>query len=367
MAPGNCRLGDDVPVMSETPAPPGPGAPLVLGLDVGGTSTRCLVADLRGRRVGCGQSGGANPHGVGMAVAVARIGEAVAGALAGVDPGRVVASVMGAAGFAAYASLDGPFARMWGATGLQGRPRVVGDALVGFCAGTSARDGTVVISGTGAGAVQVSDLEQSLVGDSLGWLLGDDGSGQWVGREAVRHLLAPRPGHGGELPDDPLSRAVRLAVVGRPTGSRDDLIRILYAGPPLALSALAPLVVGLAREGDADAVAVVLGAVDRLERSVQQVRPAGDDTPLVLTGGLFASELLLEQLTARLVARWPLASVVRSGSGAGGAAWLAAHEPAARQAAARPSSLPVGGSGPDVVPPPDRHTALTRLPLAIDP
>jgi len=336
--------------------------PLVLGLDVGGTSTRCLVADLRGRRVGVGRSGGANPNGVGMPVALTRIGEAVVSALADLDPRRVVGAVMGAAGFAAHAAPDEPFTRMWRATGLTTLPRVVGDALVGFCAGSSARDGTIVISGTGAGAVQVADLEQGLLGDSLGWLLGDDGSGQWVGREAVRHLLAPRPDAPGRLPDDPLSRAVRDAVLGRPTsgpGSRDDVIRVLYAGSPLALSALAPVVVELARDGDPVAVGILYGAVEHLERSVRQVRRPGDRTPVVLTGGLFASEVLRGTLTTALSQRWPLADVLPSGSGAGGAAWLAAHAPGARAAAS-------GAGGGDAVPDPAVHTSLTRLPLAVD-
>ncbi len=343
-------------------ARPGASDPLVLGLDVGGTSTRCLVADRHGRRVGVGGSGGANPNGVGMSVALTRIGEAVADALAGLDSALVVAAVMGAAGFAAHAAVDEPFERMWRATGLTVLPRVVGDALVGFCAGSSARDGTIVISGTGAGAVQVEDLEQGLLGDALGWLLGDDGSGQWVGREAVRHLLAPRPDAAGLLPDDPLSRAVRGAVLGRPTagqGSRDDVIRVLYAGSPLALSALAPVVVDLARDGDPVAVGILCDAADHLERTVRLVRRPGDRTPVVLTGGLFASEVLRDTLTAALSQRWPLADVLPSGSGAGGAAWLALHEPGAKAAAAD------AGAG-DAVPGPDVHASLTRLPLAVD-
>lgn len=324
--------------------------PLVLGLDVGGTSVRCLVATTRGRRLGTGAAPGANPNAVGMPTALAHVGAAVTAALAGLDPARVAAAVMGAAGFAAHAHLGEDFARVWDATGLIVRPRLVGDGLVGFCAGTPARDGTIVLGGTGSGALEVRDLREGLVHDAAGWLLGDDGSGQWVGREAVRHAIRPGPS-----PRDPLAVAVRRALLGRDDGDRQDLVRAVYAASPLVLSTLAPVVVGLARDGDPDAVRVLVDAARLLERSVAAVRRAGDSTPVVLVGGLFSSEVLLAALTTRLQRTWPGAAVLRGGSGAGGAAWLAVQDLAA-----------AGHEGHAGLVGPTLHAALTRLPLAVD-
>lgn len=329
----------------DTPA----GPPLLLGLDVGGTSVRCLVAEPSGRRVGTGQAAGANPNAVGLPTALEHIAEAVSAALRGLDRARVVASVMGAAGFGTDQGVAEPARDLWARLGVGGSFRLVGDALVGFCAGTDATNGTIIISGTGAGAIEIEALTQGLVCDAAGWLLGDDGSGQWVGREAVRHTVRPSR----DLPNDPLSRAVREAVLGRADARRDELVRALYAGPPLALSALAPVVVGLARDGDDDARRILVAAAALLERSTSLVRATGDTTPIVLTGGLFASEVLLEAFTQRLHQHWPGAPVLRSGSGAGGAAWLAAHDLAETATAT---------GTPDAA----LHAALTRLPLAVD-
>ena len=70
---------------------------LVLGGDLGGTSTRILVARTDGGACGRGTAGAGNPisHPAGAEKA---LGDALRAALSGVDPGRVRASVIGVAG-----------------------------------------------------------------------------------------------------------------------------------------------------------------------------------------------------------------------------------------------------------------------------
>ncbi|HZE40913.1 MAG TPA: BadF/BadG/BcrA/BcrD ATPase family protein, partial [Stackebrandtia sp.] len=70
----------------------------ILGLDVGGTSTRALLADLDGRTLGRGKAGGGNPVSRGRATAEANLTTAVRQALDGADPARVRAAVVGIAG-----------------------------------------------------------------------------------------------------------------------------------------------------------------------------------------------------------------------------------------------------------------------------
>ena len=74
--------------------------------------------------------------------------------------------------------------------GLRCPYAVHGDALVAYASGTAAPDGTVLIAGTGAITAQVHELRLDRIADGHGWLLGDAGSGFWLGREAVRRLLA---------------------------------------------------------------------------------------------------------------------------------------------------------------------------------
>jgi len=294
---------------------------LILGMDVGGTRARCLVADLTGRRLGLGEGGGGNPISHGVVAAIEQIRTAIDQALRDIDRTRVASSVIGVAGFAEGDEARLAFQTMWEGLGVAGQLRLTNDTLVAFAAGTPEVSGTVIVSGTGAAAVEVVDGHEGLVADGIGWLLGDHGSGFWVGREAVRHTL--RAG-GAVCRDDLLTVSVSHRLLGR-LGTRVELIRAAYAGPPVALARLAPVVVAAADQGDVVAQHILATAADRLEESAASVRDVGADSPIVLSGGMFATRHLIDPLRERLRARWPRASIHRATNGAGGAAWLAAQ------------------------------------------
>lgn len=293
--------------------------PLVLGVDIGGTSVRAQVSDLAGTRLGAGRAGGGNPNSVGMDTAVENIRTALEASLRGVDRAAVAMAVVGAAGFGDQRDPGPAFLAMWLTLDLRVPATMVSDPLIAFAAGTDEHDGTVVVSGTGAAAVGIVDLRPDLVADGNGWLLGDDGSGYWVGREAVRHTVRPLRG----IPDDALSLAVTAHLLGRP-GNRYEVVRDLYAGSPMRLTTLTRVVVGAAESGNPDARRILDDAAALLERSTSTVRGPGLETPVVLSGGMFASAYLLGSLTARLRKHWPGAPIRRATNGAGGATWLAA-------------------------------------------
>ncbi|GAA4194597.1 BadF/BadG/BcrA/BcrD ATPase family protein [Streptosporangium oxazolinicum] len=311
----------------------------VLGLDVGGTSSRALLLDASGRRAGYGRAPGGNPAAHGNAVAVANIGLALELALRGTDPGLVAGAVVGLAGGGALDHLV--FDPMWAATGMRVPPRLTGDLGIAFAAGTAEPRGTALIAGTGAIAARIEDGEPVMIADGLGWLLGDQGSGFWLGREAAgaaAHALSRGDAGGG------LTRLVVAALledeipgtgagVGEMGGggagtveeTRALAIRLVVRAqsrPPLELARLAPLVSRAAAEGDPAALEIVSTAARLLCETVAEVRQTGETTPIVLAGSVLTSE-------------GPVASAVRerlgpsavlAGDGAGAAAWLAGRE-----------------------------------------
>ena len=100
-----------------------------------------------------------------------------------------------------------------------------------------------MIAGTGAVAGRVTGSDVADRRDGWGWLVGDRGSGFWLGRAAVQSTLQ-RPTTVAPLSG--LHEAVLTAVgadldQGRYVASR-DLIRVCYAEPPIRLARLAPLV-----------------------------------------------------------------------------------------------------------------------------
>jgi glucosamine kinase len=326
---------------------PRPSDPLVIGLDIGGSSTRAVVASVAGERWGAGAAGGGNPTSHGVERAADQLRAALRAALADVDPGLVRAGAIGLAGagrLRADPAGRAAFDRAWSDAGLRCRYDVHGDALVGYASATAAPSGTVLIAGTGAIAAQVRELTLDRVADGHGWLLGDDGSGFWLGREAVRHTLADLDAH---RTPSPLSALVLTELLGsarvaaRPRETVDLLVQTVTRRPAIDLAALAPLVVRAERAGDPAAGTIIATAASRLAGSVARIRTDDATTPVVLGGGLLTGPgpvapgdglpvdsgtgPLTTAVSALLAQRWPTAALLTAGDGAAAAAWLAAR------------------------------------------
>ena len=304
-----------------------PGKDYVIGLDVGGTSTRVLAIDLDGNRVAESRGAGGNPVSRGRHAAVRNVSNALAEVLSIVPADRVRSAVMGIAGISTLRNDDGTplFDPMWRDMGLASRARLVADATVAFAAGTSQPSGTVLIAGTGAIATAIIDRTPAgRRSDGYGWLLGDLGSGFWLGREAVtatlRHIDGIGPG--GSLVDTVLSAI--LPTETAPTVDR--VITQVMQSDPVTLSQYAPLVTRAADEGDPLAEDIIEAAVDHLIESVGKIH-TGDGRPIVLAGSLAASDTpVARRLRVLLGRRYPESQIRTATDGAAGAAWLAAAD-----------------------------------------
>jgi len=306
---------------------------LALGGDLGGTSTRIVVVGTDGREHGRSIADGGNPTSRPGSAAVA-LGDALRAALAGVEPGRVRASVIGVAGGSALRTpaVAAQFEEVWSAAGLTCDPGYAPDLEVAFAAGTPEPDGSVLVAGTGTCAGSLTDHRLTRTADGHGWLLGDDGSGFWLGREAVR--VALRTLDAGEVPGLLASAVLReldsqadgaSATGGRRgiNAQRDRVIQAVYSRPGVQLSALAPLVTAAHREGDPQARSIVERAADALLGTLSLIRDEGESTPIVLAGSLAGDTSPVGTVLRTLLPARFGGAVYPARSGAGGAAWLA--------------------------------------------
>ena len=327
-------------------------APLLLGIDAGGTSVDAVLAQPDGTVSGTGHAGAGNPVALPLETVTGHLAEAVMKALGDVDPARVVSAVLGVAGVARFARQDGTRAlrRAWREAGLQAEVRVVADPVVAFAAGTPARRGAVLVGGTGTIAAAIDDARVTSRVDGHGWLVGDDGSGFWLGRQAVRAVLSELDGRGEPT-------VLRYAVLATMTGCDElpadasqqlDLLRAaVYEEAPIALARLATLVPAAADAGDRVAQRIVDRAVALLMDTVEALLargsagpagprdghcPIGPSSPMVLAGSVLASPGPIQrEVGRRITTRYGTAPLI-AGSGAGGAAWLAAHQLTRRDA-----------------------------------
>jgi N-acetylglucosamine kinase-like BadF-type ATPase len=309
-----------------------PASALVLGGDLGGTSTRIVVADHEGNVVGRGSAAGGNPTSH-PASAAANFGQALHAALAGLDPTAVKAAVIGAAGGSALARAEvrAQFDAAWHGAGLTGEPHFIGDLEVAFASGTPEPDGVVLIAGTGSAAGLVRDHQLVRTADGHGWLLGDDGSGFWLGREAVRSVL--RKLDLGE-PIGVLGEAVVQAVlpdrdehaIAQREGYdvlRDDLIRTVNSRPPVMLAELAKTVVWAFEQNDETAHALVKRAAELLTETVGRLTTTSDKGPLVLAGSVAGESSPVGRLLREAIHNHFSGDVLTARDGVGGATWLA--------------------------------------------
>jgi len=175
--------------------------------------------------------------------------------------------------------------------GLAGRVEVISDAQAALLGALGNRPGVLVLSGTGSILVGYDGRGRWTRAGGLGPLVGDEGSGFWLGREWLRSMVA----------DGSLSRTLRL---------------VHAADPVAAIAALAPSVLARARRGDANARRIVRDGQRHLAASIRDVARR-----LALRAPIDAS-----WAGSVLGNRWFRAGVIRATARAGlRARW---HEPA---------------------------------------
>ena len=291
--------------------------------------------DLTGRRLGFGTANGANPNSPSPELGAEQVAAAVRAALAdaGCRPDQVAQGVLGLAGASRLAdkAVALLYDTAWHSLGLRCAPRIVTDYEVAFAAGTAEPSGTVLVAGTGSVAARIVDHRQVAIAGGYGWLLGDEGSAFWLGRQAVRGTLDMLR-TGAAL--GPLARSVlaeALSPQGEPPStpaSRHSiaahLITAATGAPPIGLARLAPLVSAAFCEGDPLAEQIVEDAVDCLVRTVRAVRSPDEQTPIVMIGSLVSADVPLGERLRRSLGEAFGGAVERASDGAAGAAWLAA-------------------------------------------
>ncbi|HEU4783117.1 MAG TPA: BadF/BadG/BcrA/BcrD ATPase family protein [Ktedonobacterales bacterium] len=281
--------------------------PLFLGVDGGGSKTLAVIVDQGGCERGRGVAGSSNHEVVGLERAVAAIREAVgqATAIAHADL-PLTAAWIGLAGIDQPRDIEllTPAVRAFA-----GRVRISNDAEL-VLSGLPHQIGVAVISGTGSIALG-SDAQGTLarVG-GWGHVLGDEGSGFGIGREALQCAVRAADGRGP-------ATALLDNILGHwQLPAPEALLERVYPTfDKTAIAALAPLVLALAREGDSVACKIEARAAHELALAVMAVaRRLGfvaGPLPVAFGGGVLIHEKRLRALTTRRIARtWSVTPVL---------------------------------------------------------
>jgi N-acetylglucosamine kinase-like BadF-type ATPase len=195
--------------------------------------------------------------------------------------------------------------------GARSRIVVVNDALVALVAGIGDAPGVVIICGTGSIAYGRSADRAARAG-GWGHVLGDEGSGYWIGRRALRAVARAADGRGPATSLTP--RVLNHFAVAKPV----DLVAEVYDRqlPHHALAQLARQVQQGRDEGDEVATQILEQAAHELVRAarsvVEKLSMQEEAVHFVLAGGVFTGvPFLAEELKRRLPAIAPRSQVKR--------------------------------------------------------
>ncbi|MCH8272974.1 MAG: hypothetical protein IIB41_06935 [Candidatus Marinimicrobia bacterium] len=258
---------------------------IFLGIDAGGTKTTAVAADLNGEQIRTAQGA----PGAISAIGVSGVNSLITELLRELD---------------LYDSLDGLQAATFGFSGV-GRAdvkekveneiekigvnnfKLITDAELLHYSAFGESDGILLEAGTGAVCISGNINALTQIG-GWGFLLGDEGGGYQIGRDAIRKTLAE---YDKNLSVSNLSIEIMKFYGAK---KRGELIDVVYSADnnQKIISSSAYKVCEMAKQGDTDAQTIVEDAATHLSALLQTalVKYATDDLIKIACAGSILSE-----------------------------------------------------------------------------
>jgi glucosamine kinase len=311
--------------------------PNFLAIDAGGTKTQCLLADDT-RILARASTGTVKLMRVSEAEATARLQAMLkeVAASANISLSQITRTCFGLAG------LSSPAVRAWAthtvSALVSGELILCGDEEIALDAAFTGGPGILIIAGTGSNAIGRSVTGNLFGAGGWGPVLGDEGSGYWIGLEAIRAALRAqdRIGLGGsstgllreiEAHWNLTSLGELIAVANQRAPSPGTL--------PPDFASLAPVVARCSEHGDSLAAGILERAGEELTDLVTLVfhkmtappESAPPEIGVAFTGSVLAHIAPVRAaMAARLTLSLPTARLIASPvDPLDGALWRARH------------------------------------------
>ncbi len=260
---------------------------LAIGVDGGGTQTRCVVLNERAQVIGFGVSGASKPDAVEPTLGRAHLQECIRKACQDCGgPGAIDTVFLGMGGVISQTDVQVVLGMLDG-LGLRA-DATIGvdlDIRIALAGGTGGKPGIALIVGTGSSCYGRNANGDAWRSGGWGYIVDDYGSGFYLGQKALEAVIRAADGRG-----EPTA-LTQPCMDGLGIHDLSELMHRIYY-PRLdhtGIAALAPIVVQVAADHDPIAQAIIERGCDELALMVQvTTRKLGlpDDVLVIPVGSL---------------------------------------------------------------------------------
>lgn len=239
---------------------------ILAGIDAGGTATKCILLNQAGEVLAQSQAGPANYQVVGLENAIREINIALKQAC--VEANIEYVDILGIGMAGAGSEVDRQKIKA-GLFPLEKAKNcyLTDDGEIAVLGAHSGKPGLVTIAGTGSIVYGVGVDGSKARGGGWGPLLGDEGSGFWIGITALKAIIKAGEERG------PQTVLTDKIVTHLHLENLRQLVPLVYQErlPRKEIASLAPLVIEAVEEGDQVARRIIDQGLDELVLTVQAV------------------------------------------------------------------------------------------------
>jgi len=173
------------------------------------------------------------------------------------------------------------------------------DVALGYRANFNEDRGIYLYAGTGSIAIYIDEDRKLRANGGWGYLLGDEGAGYWIGREALRQLL-------GEIESGKNISRIKEILNGKlAIFNRSEILKYAYGNSREDIARLAKPLIELAIQGDSSAKEITKISAQHLSDLVLRTEEnAGlKNARIVFGGGIAQSGAIITSEIERILGR----------------------------------------------------------------
>jgi N-acetylglucosamine kinase-like BadF-type ATPase len=185
--------------------------------------------------------------------------------------------------------------------------RVVSDIELAYRANFEVGEGILLYAGTGSVAYAIDEKSEAHKIGGWGYLLGDEGAGYWIGKEAIRLSLFELEKK-GKINEGSLSDQILKEIQA---SDWDGVKTFVYSKDRAEIAALSKIVDRAAEAGDLEAISILTKAASHLGDLVNRTDGVlvRKSLPVKFTGGICGSKILYAELEKYLRMRVSISTV----------------------------------------------------------